>query len=420
MRVWVDLSNSPHVELFEPIVDHLAAGGDEVVLTARDHAQTVQLARPRWPELTVIGGPSPPGRAAKAAGILRRSADLARFAAGRRIDVAVSHGSYAQIAAAWTLGIPALTLMDYEFQPANHLSFRLARRVIVPAAFPEDALRRFGATGKTLRYPGYKEELYLAGFEPDPAVLETLGLDPARVLVVLRPPPDGALYHRAQNARFDEVARAVVAHPSVQAVLLARSADRATWSERLPGAIVPEAAVDGPSLLALADLTIGAGGTMNRESALLGTPTYTMFAGTLAAVDAALIREGRLVDLRAPRLDSGRREEARRERSRRSHPAALRPPRRARPRARGGQRPAAADRGSARAGTPATTVSGLDVARDDGAGADERALADRDAAHDHRARADGGAPADVRGEELPVVVALGRAVARSSRAASCR
>ena len=358
MRVWVDLSNSPHVELFEPIVDHLAAGGDEVVLTARDHAQTVQLARPRWPELTVIGGPSPPGRAAKAAGILRRSADLARFAAGRRIDVAVSHGSYAQIAAAWTLGIPALTLMDYEFQPANHVSFRLARRVIVPAAFPEDALRRFGATGKTLRYPGYKEELYLAGFEPDPAVLETLGLDPARVLVVLRPPPDGALYHRAQNARFDEVARAVVAHPSVQAVLLARSADRATWSERLPGAIVPEAAVDGPSLLALADLTIGAGGTMNRESALLGTPTYTMFAGTLAAVDAALIREGRLVDLRLPG----------------STPAVAK-----KPAGNGAGVPtlrrsvllgaldrglaevsarAAVDRGSARAGTPATTAPG--------------------------------------------------------------
>ena len=299
MRVWVDLSNSPHVELFGPILDHLAARGDDVELTARDHAQTVQLARPRWPQLTVIGGASPPGRAAKAAGIARRAAGLARFAAGRRIDVALSHGSYAQVAAARALGIPALTLMDYEFQPANHVSFRLARRVIVPAAFPEEALRRFGARGKTLRYPGYKEELYLAGFEPDPAVLGTLGLDPARVLVVLRPPPDGSLYHREHNAQFDEVAGKVVADPSVQAVLLARSADRVRWSERLPAAILPAAAVDGPSLLALADLTIGAGGTMNRESALLGTPTYTVFAGRLAAVDAALIREGRLVDLRA-------------------------------------------------------------------------------------------------------------------------
>ena len=107
MRVWVDLSNSPHVELFGPIVDHLAARGDDVVLTARDHAQTVQLARPRWPQLTVVGGPSPPGRAAKAAGIARRAGALARFAAGRRIDVAVSHGSYAQIAAACLISPPS-------------------------------------------------------------------------------------------------------------------------------------------------------------------------------------------------------------------------------------------------------------------------------------------------------------------------
>ena len=300
MRVWIDLSNSPHVELFGPVVEHLAGRGDDVLLSARDHAQTLELARRRWPDVTVVGGSSPPGRAAKAAAIAGRTAGLARFAAGHGADVALSHGSYAQVTAARQLRVPALTMMDYEFQPANHLSFRLARRVLVPRAFPAEALRRFGATRKTLVYDGYKEELYLAGFEPDPAVLGALGLDTARVIVVLRPPPDGALYHREQNLRFVEEARRVVAKPEVQAVLLARAADRAHWEHLLPGVVAPETAVDGPSLVALADLTIGAGGTMNRESALLGTPTYTVFAGRLAAVDAQLIREGRLVDLRAP------------------------------------------------------------------------------------------------------------------------
>lgn len=298
MRIWVDLSNSPHVALFGPILEHLAAQGDDVLLSARDHAQTLGLAQSRWPHVVVVGGPSPAGRAAKAATIARRTAALARFAAGRRIDVALSHGSYAQIAAARSLGIPVLTMMDYEFQPANHLSFRLAQRVIVPEAFPEAALRQFGAAHKTIRYAGYKEELYLAGFEPDAAVISDLGLDPANVIVVLRPPPDGSLYHREQNLRFEEVARGVVSAPGVQAVLLTRTADRAIWSERMPQLIVPDAPVDGPSLVALADLTIGAGGTMNRESALLGTPTYTVFGGRLAAVDAALIAEGRLIDLR--------------------------------------------------------------------------------------------------------------------------
>lgn len=300
MRVWVDLSNSPHVELFGPVLEHLGARGDEVLLTARDHAQTLELARRRWPHVVVVGGPSPAGRSAKALAIGGRTLGLARFAAGRRIDVALSHGSYAQVAAARLLGIPAVTMMDYEFQPANHLSFRLAQRVIVPRAFPDEAVRRFGAAAKTIRYDGFKEELYLADFRPDPAVLAALGLEPEQVLVVLRPPPDGSLYHREQNLRFEEEARRVCGLPGVRAVLLARSSDRALWARLLPGVLVPERAVDGPSLVALADLTIGAGGTMNRESALLGTPTYTIFGGRLAAVDAELIRLGKLVDIRAP------------------------------------------------------------------------------------------------------------------------
>ncbi len=300
MRVWVDLSNSPHVALFRPIVEHLRAAGDDVVLSARDHAQTVSLAERQWPDVVVVGGASPPSRIGKAGAIAGRAAALRRLAARERFDVAISHGSYAQIVAARSLGLPTLTMMDYEFQPANHLSFRLAHRVLVPGPFPDEALRRFGAGDKARRYVGFKEELYLAGFEPDPAVLAPLGLDPENVIVVLRPPPDGALYHNVHNVRFDDVARRVAAQPQVQAVLLARTENRDYWVGRVPGAIVPADPVDGPSLVALADLTIGAGGTMNRESALLGTPTYTVFAGRLAAVDAVLIRDGRLVDLREP------------------------------------------------------------------------------------------------------------------------
>jgi predicted glycosyltransferase len=301
MRIWIDLSNSPHVPLFAPIVDRLREQGHAVVLSARDHAQTLELAQRQWPDVACIGGPSPGGLAAKARTIGARAAELTRFARGLDVDLALSHGSYAQLAAARLLGVPAVTMMDYEFQPANHLSFRLARRVVVPTAFPARVVRGCGAAGRTLRYDGFKEEIYLAGFAPDRAVLAAVGADPAHVLAVLRPPPAGALYHRGENAHFLDVARVVAARDDVDAVLLSRRADRERWLGMLPGALVPEHAVDGPSLLALADLTVGGGGTMNRESALLGTPTYTVFGGRLAAVDAALIRSGRLADLRDPR-----------------------------------------------------------------------------------------------------------------------
>jgi uncharacterized protein len=300
-RIWIDLANSPHVLLFAPIVDRLRDEGWDVVLTARDHAQTLALARKHWPDVLTIGGESPPGRVGKASTILARAWNLRRFARQARPRVALSHGSYAQIVAARAARVPAVTMMDYEHQPANHLSFRLARRVIVPDVFPEAALRRCGASrAKVVRYPGFKEELYLAGFDPDGRVVDELGLSPDRVLVVLRTPPDGALYHQGLKGRFDELLESAASHPTVCTVLLPRNREQAERYAQSPGIVIPRTAIDAPSLLAEADLVIGGGGTMTRESALLGTPTYTVFAGALAAVDAELVRLGRLHDLRDP------------------------------------------------------------------------------------------------------------------------
>jgi len=300
MRVWIDLANSPHVPLFVPVVRALQERGDEVVLTARDHAQTIPLAAQLWPDVVVIGGESPARRVRKAGSILSRSAGLWRFAARSRPDVALSHGSYAQIVAARIGRVPTVTMMDYEHQPANHLSFRLARRVVVPTIFPATSLRRFGASPKkTVRYEGFKEELYLAGVAPDPSILVSLGLDPEGVTAVMRPPPEGALYHGRGNPRFDAVFEYVLAQGG-QVILLPRDGAQAMRYRR-PGVVHPDQPVDGRTLLATADLTIGAGGTMTRESALLGTPTYTVFLGELAAVDAELIRLGRIVDLRSER-----------------------------------------------------------------------------------------------------------------------
>jgi predicted glycosyltransferase len=277
--------------------------GHVVLLTARDHAQTLEPARLLWPDLIVVGGESPSGRASKALAIAARAERLRRLARRERPDVALSHGSYAQVLAARAARVPAVTMMDYEYQPANHLSFRLAKRVLVPRVFPDEALRRFGASDKAVRYDGFKEELYLAGFQPNPAVLEDLSLDPERVIAVFRPPPEGALYQRTPNRRFEDVLARTLDDRSAQVVVLPRQRVQA---ERYaaPGVIIPRKTIDGRSLLAYADLLVGAGGTMNRESALLGTPTYTVFAPRLAAVDAELIRRGLLRDLRDPNANA--------------------------------------------------------------------------------------------------------------------
>jgi|SRR5579884_48492 len=306
-RVWIDLANAPHVLVFAPIVDRLRSEGWEVVLTARPHAGTVELASLRWGDVTVVGEPSPAGLVAKGWSIARRARALTRFARSTCPAVALSHGSYAQILAARTARIPAVTMMDYEHQPANHLSFRLAQRVLVPAAFPAAALRRFGTKpDRVRRYEGFKEQLYLAGFTPDGSVLDKLGIAHNRVTVVFRTPPDGALYHRGLQGRFDEIVQSAATTDGVTIVLLPRNGDQGVRYASSQGVVVPPQPLDTLSLLASADAVVGGGGTMTRESALLGTPTYTVFAGELAAVDAELIRRGKLRDLRhgsAPRFE---------------------------------------------------------------------------------------------------------------------
>jgi uncharacterized protein len=160
MKIWIDLSNSPHPLLFAPVARRLQTEGHKVLVTARDNAQTIELARERWPAVEVIGGASPRRRSSKVAAIGRRMADLRWWAGRVRPDVALSHNSYAQIVASRSLRIPAVTAMDFEHQPANHVAFRLATTVLVPEVLPLDVIRRQGAvTAKVVRYPGLKEEL---------------------------------------------------------------------------------------------------------------------------------------------------------------------------------------------------------------------------------------------------------------------
>lgn len=299
MRVWIDLANSPHVPLFEVVARRLRDDGHEILLTARNHAQTLALAESTWPEVSVVGGESPPRRLAKAATLAGRAFALHRFAQRKRPHVALSHGSYAQIVAARIAQVPVVAMMDYEYQPANHLSFRLASRVVVPEVFPDAALRRSGARPrKILRYAGFKEELYLSEFAPDKSVLDEMHIRRGSVLAILRPPPEGALYHRMSNQRFEQLAAEAESNKDVHAIILPRNRAQAERYTLAGFDVAERAVIDGRSLLAFADLVIGAGGTMNREAALLGTPTYTVFAGSLASVDAELIRLGLLRDLR--------------------------------------------------------------------------------------------------------------------------
>src|SRR6266446_10504366 len=249
MRIWIDLANSPHVPFFRALIPEFVARGHQVEITARDFAQTVELAAKAGMTPHVIGGHGGGSITRKAGNLVGRAAALRKWARNRGFDLAVSHNSYAQIAAAAALGIRTATLMDYEHQPANHLAFRLASRVIVPRAFPAVELKKYGAsTRKVRRYEGTKEDVYLANFVPDSAFAETLrrlGINGEDMLVVARPPAREALYHRFENELFDELLAQLSSSDDVKIILLPRSdAQRAEYETRWPNMIIPREALD--------------------------------------------------------------------------------------------------------------------------------------------------------------------------------
>jgi predicted glycosyltransferase len=292
MRVWVDLTNSPHVLVLRPIVDVLRAQGHEVCVTARDFAQTLGLLERFGIDHTVVGRHRGGKLAAKGLGLLSRSTALARWGRGRRFDLALGHGSNDVTVAARLLRIPCSTMFDYEWATVQHsVNCRLAQTVVVPEAIPPERLARYGAgASKIAAYEGLKEEYYLADFTPDAAVLDELGLDATRPIAVIRTPPAVSLYHRFDN---DVLGGVLARLRGTQTVVLPRTAQQRA-ELRDGGFVVPERAIDAQSLIALADLVVSAGGTMNREAVALGTPVWTTFQGRLGAVDERLIATGRL------------------------------------------------------------------------------------------------------------------------------
>lgn len=303
MRIWVDCTAAAHPLVLRPVIERLRARGHEVFVTAREYGQTIGVLERLGIPYEAVGAHGGASLPAKGRALAGRSARLAGLVWRRRPDLAIAHGSVDLAVVASLFRIPSAQMQDYEYAGLQRrISFRAARRVLAPEAIPVERLRRIGAgPAKLVRYPGLKEDYYLAGFEPDPRVLEELGLDREKVLAVVRPPPETSEYH-APNALHERVLRRLAASAGVQAVVIPRTPGQAAAARALGAAdlIVPARAIDAQSLIAYADLVVSAGGTMNREAVALGTPAFTTFAGRMGGVDEALIADGRLGVLADP------------------------------------------------------------------------------------------------------------------------
>ena len=304
MRLWADMTNVAHPVVLRPLVELLERDGHDVEITARPLSHTLELLDDWGHPYTAIGRYGGASKAGKVRAAADRISRLLRFARGKGFDYALGHASADLPPVCRALRIPNTTMFDYEWATLqHHVICRLATRVLVPEAIPPERLRRYGARPpKLVRFPGLKEEYYLSSFEPDRTALERLGVAQGEPVCVVRTPPSYALYlGGSENALLPPLLRRLD-RQGCWCVVLTRTPEQraAVQALGLERTIAPDRAQDGRSLVALADALVSAGGTMNREAAVLGTPVWSIFEGPLGGVDELLVREGRMRLLRDP------------------------------------------------------------------------------------------------------------------------
>jgi uncharacterized protein len=301
MRIWIDMAHSPQVLFFRPLIAALKNRGHDLILTTRRSAETIQLAdRLGYPH-TTIGGHGGEHKAGKISALALRAAGLLQQVAGKKIDLALNHGSYAQGVAVAVLRKPMVLMYDYEGHPGLHILCRVARKILVPHVFSKENLYRYGATTEKIdSFNGLKENIYLADFKPDPTFLSNHRIPDDKIIVTLRPPNPIATYHQFENPLFDQAFEYVLNHRETFLIVLPRTEEQRQHYRLLgrSNVLVPSV-LSGPDLIYYSDLVIGAGGTMNREAATLGTPVYTVFKGLWGSVDQYLVETGKMTRIEA-------------------------------------------------------------------------------------------------------------------------
>ncbi len=296
MRIWADLSNAPQVLFMQPLVAEMRKRGHEVLITTRDFTETIGLADRCGFDHIPIDAHGGKGLLGKAIANFRRGARLAALVRSHHAALAVG-SSCGQAIAAALLRLPMVALGDYEGQPGNHVTFRIAARIIVPDALCKARLGPYGGTeAKVMSYPGIKEQVYLAAFCPDPGFRASLGIPAESILVTMRPPSTVSAYHRFRNTVFGETLRYIAHQENTLIVLLPRGMEQRQEYEAMAllNVTMPSGVLDGPQLVYSSDLVVGAGGTMNREATVLGTPAYSQFQGCSGSVDEYLIQHGKM------------------------------------------------------------------------------------------------------------------------------
>lgn len=302
MKIWIDLTNSPHVNFFSGMIRELQQS-HEVLLTCRPLANTIELLELFGFSYHVIGKHYGQNKLKKALGFMVRIRQLYSFLRSKGIDVAISHSSFYSPVVAWLLGIRSIYLNDNEHAAGNRISFIFADQIMIPEFLDLKKVRRqWAKVEKIIKYPGVKEGIYLWHYRQKNAINTRVEARKKKKVVFIRPEPWTAQYYKGERNFIDDLL--IDLKDRFKIVVLPRGKVQEDYyrQEKFTGIIVPEKSISLTDIMANCDLFIGAGGTMTREAAVLGIPTISIYQDSLLDVDNFLIGKGFMTHKR--RLDA--------------------------------------------------------------------------------------------------------------------
>jgi hypothetical protein len=304
--IWFDLDNLPHVSLFRPIFKELEKRNVDYIVTARDFNHTVEQLKFWHINHAAIGCHGGKNKIKKIVNLFERSYQLKKYIKKfDNIGLAVSHGSRTQLLTAKQIGIKSIVMMDYEYTETKIFNY-FSTYMLIPRFIPDSRLSSVGLNlKKVIRYNGFKEQLYLNSFQPDENFRDQINISDDKILIVIRPPALVGNYHdpRSEKLLIDGLSYFSSKQNAICLIVSRTSDDRDFILSKIPvneNIRFLDKQVDGLQLLWAADITVSGGGTMNRESALLGTETYSIFTGKRPYLDEYLCEQGRLTFIESP------------------------------------------------------------------------------------------------------------------------
>lgn len=290
MRIWFDLSNSPHINMFASMIRDLERE-HEVVITCRPLANTIDLLDLHGFKYQVVGVHYGGKLTAKLFGFPIRVLQLWKYLRPKKIDVAISQSSFHSPVVSRLLGVRSIYMNDNEHAMGNIPAFICANTVMVPEFLAIEKLKKQWANPrKVVHYSGVKEGLYLWELDQRLHNRESVKKQAkTRKVVYVRPEPWTAQYYKGSRNFMDELLLGIKDH--VDVVLLPRGKEQGVHyqASAFEGIRVVTTALDIADIAPDCDLFIGAGGTMTREMAVLGVPTISVYQDELLDVDRYLM-----------------------------------------------------------------------------------------------------------------------------------